>query len=331
MYRYLARRVVQGLVVLTGLSVLMFALLVLTPGDPVELLATSLPDVQPEDIARLRQYYGLDDPLFIRYFKWLRAVLSGDLGYSRTYAQPVAKLIGARLKNTLTLLTAAFLIALTLGVAVGIYSALHQYSATDYAVTVLSFAGLAMPVFWQGIVFILIFAIWAPWARVPGLAWLKFPAGGMMTPGVAGGMALVVDRIYHLFLPTLVLATHGMASWTRYTRSSMLEVIRQDYVRTARAKGNPERVVINKHAMRNALIPLITLVALSIPGILNGAVLTETVFSWPGMGLLLFQAVLGHDHNVAMAVLLFLALMTIFFNLIADVAYAVVDPRIRYD
>ena len=331
MYRFLARRLLQSLVVLGGLSVLMFTLLVFTPGDPVELLATSLPDVQPEDIARLRKYYGLDDPMFVRYFKWMRSVVKGDLGYSRTYGQPVTKLMGERMKNTLTLLTAAFVFAFALGVVVGIYSALHQYSATDYLVTVFSFAGLAMPVFWQGIVFILIFAVWAPWAHLPGLAWLKFPAGGMMTPGVSAGVPLAVDRIYHLFLPTLVLATHGTASWTRYTRSSMLEVIRQDYVRTARAKGNPERVVVNKHAMRNALIPIITLVALSIPGILNGAVLTETVFSWPGMGLLLFQAVLGHDHNVAMGVLLFLALMTITFNLIADIAYAVVDPRIRYD
>ncbi len=331
MSRFLIRRLMQSLVVLGGLSVLMFTLLVFTPGDPVEQLATSVPDIQPEDIARLRKYYGLDDPLFVRYFKWMRSVLKGDLGYSRTYGQPVTKIMGERLKNTLTLLTASFVIALALGVVVGIFSALHQYSFTDYSVTVFSFAGLAMPVFWQGIIFILVFAVWAPWAHLPGLAWLKFPAGGMQTPGVSGAIELVFNRIHHLVLPTLVLATHGIASWARYTRSSMLEVIRQDYVRTARAKGNPERSVINKHAMRNALIPIITLVALSVPRVLDGAVLTETVFSWPGMGLLLFQAVLGHDHTVAMGVLLFLALMTITFNILADLAYAMVDPRIRYD
>jgi peptide/nickel transport system permease protein len=320
-YRFLARRLVQSLVVLAGLSVLLFTLLVYTPGDPVELLATSLPDVQSEDIARLREYYGLDDPVHVRYFKWLRTLATGDLGYSRTYARPVTQLIGQRLGNTLQLLTAAFILAVSGGVLVGIYSALHQYSVLDYLATLLSFAGLAMPVFWLGILLILFFAVWLPW----------FPAGGMLTPGVAGGWPSLVDRLWHLVLPTFVLGAAGMASWVRYSRSSMLEVIRQDYVRTARAKGLREAVVTRKHALRNALIPIITLFALSIPAVLDGAVITETIFSWPGMGLLLFQAVLGHDHAVAMAVLMFLALATILANLFADVAYALVDPRIRYE
>lgn len=321
MYRFLVRRLLQSLVVLAGLSVLMFTLLVYTPGDPVELLASSQPDIEPEDIARLRKYYGLDDPAYVRYFKWLRTLASGDLGYSRTYAQPVTKLIRQRLGNTLQLLTAAFIIAITIGVFVGIYSALHQYSAMDYVATLLSFVGLAMPTFWQGILFILLFAVWLPW----------FPAGGMLTPGITPGFATFVDRLWHLVLPTLVLASAGMASWVRYSRSSMLEVIRQDYVRTARAKGLQESLVTRKHALRNALIPIITLFALSVPAVLDGAVVTETIFSWPGMGLLLFQAVLGHDHAVAMAVLLFLAVATILANLVADVAYALVDPRIRYE
>ena len=321
MYRFLARRLAQSLVVFAGLSVLLFTLLVLTPGDPVELLASSLPDVQSEDIARLRKYYGLDDPVYIRYFKWARTVVKGDLGYSRTYGQPVSHLIRQRLGNTLQLLTGAFLIAFSVGVGIGVYSALHQYSFLDYVATLFSFAGLAMPVFWQGILFILLFAVWLPW----------FPAGGMITPGVSSGAPMVLDRLHHLVLPTVVLATVGMASWVRYSRSSMLEVIRQDYVRTARAKGLADQIVTRKHAVRNALIPIITLVALAIPGILDGAVVTETVFSWPGMGLLLFQAVLGHDHAVAMAVLLFLAVATILANLMADVTYALVDPRIRYE
>ena len=321
MQRFLARRLVHGVIILIGLSILMFTLLVLTPGDPVELMAASNPDIRPEDVAMLRKYYGLDDPMYVRYFKWVRSVLKGDLGYSRTYGTPVTKLVVDRLRNTLTLLATSVAVAFTVGVIAGVYSALHQYSATDYVVTVAAFAGLAMPVFWQGIVFILLFAVWLPW----------FPAGGMMTPGVAPGWPMFLDRLWHLVLPVSVLATSGIASWTRYMRSSMLEVVRHDYVRTARAKGNPERVVIRRHALRNALIPIITLIALSVPGILNGAVLTETVFSWPGMGLLLFQAVLGHDYNVAMAVLLFLALMTVIFNLLADLAYGLADPRIRYD
>ncbi len=321
MQGFLFRRLVHGVIILVGLSILMFTLLVFTPGDPVELLAASNPDIRPEDVAGLRQYYGLDDPPYVRYFKWARSVLKGDLGYSRTYGTPVTKIIGERLRNTMTLLATAVVVAFAIGVTAGIYSALHQYSVADYAVTIAAFAGHSVPVFWQGIVFILLFAVWKPW----------FPAGGMMTPGVSPGWPAISDRLWHLVLPVAVLATSGMAAWARYMRSSMLEVIRQDYVRTARAKGNSEKIVINRHAVRNAMIPIITLVALSIPGILNGAVLTETVFSWPGMGLLLFQAVLGHDYNVAMAVLLFLALMTVVFNLVADVAYAMADPRIRYD
>ncbi len=321
MQGFLFRRLMHGVIILVGLSILMFTLLVFTPGDPVELIATSNPDIRPEDVKLLRQYYGLDDPSYVRYFKWARSVLKGDLGYSRTYGTPVTKIIGERLRNTMTLLATAVAVAFAIGVTAGIYSALHQYSAADYAVTIVAFAGHSVPVFWQGIVFILLFAVWLPW----------FPAGGMMTPGVPAGWPALWDRLWHLVLPVAVLATSGMAAWARYMRSSMLEVIRQDYVRTARAKGNSEKIVINRHALRNALIPIITLVALSIPGILNGAVLTETVFSWPGMGLLLFQAVLGHDYNVAMAVLLFLALMTVMFNLVADVAYAMADPRIRYD
>ncbi len=321
MQRFLARRLVHGIIILIGLSVLMFTLLVFTPGDPVELLASSDPNIRPEDVTMLRKYYGLDDPFYVRYFKWMRSVLKGDLGVSRTYGTPVTKIMGERLRNTLVLLTTAVGLAFVVGVTAGIYSALRQYSAADYTVTVLAFAGHSVPVFWQGIVFILLFAVWLPW----------FPAGGMMTPGVAPGWPAFLDRLWHLVLPVSVLATAGMAGWTRYMRSSMLEVIRQDYVRTARAKGNPEKIVIKRHALRNALIPIITLVALSIHGILSGAVLTETVFSWPGMGLLLFQAVLGHDYNVAMAVLMFLALITVLFNLLADVAYAMADPRIRYD
>lgn len=320
MRRYLAGRLIQTAVVLLGLSLLAFALLVWTPGDPVELLATVNPEVTPADVQRLRQYYGLDDPLLVRYLKWLRAVSRGDLGYSRTYAIPVRDLVLQRLGNTLLLAGSAFLLALAVGAAAGIYSALRQYSPADYGITVLSFVGLAIPNFWQGILVILIFAVWLP----------LFPPGGLATPGVAPGWPALLDRLWHLVLPVSVLATSGAAAWTRYVRSSLLEVIHQDYVRTARAKGLPEARVIQRHALRNALLPVITLVALAIPGVVNGAVLTETVFSWPGMGLLLFQAVLGHDFNVAMAVLLLLAVVTVAANLAADVAYAMVDPRIRY-
>jgi len=202
MYRYVGRRLLQSLVVLAGLSVLLFTLLVYTPGDPVEIIASTQPDIRAEDIARLRRYYGLDDPVWVRYVKWVRTVGTGDLGISRTYGQPVTRLIRQRLGNTLQLLTAAFLIAFTIGVTVGIYSALHQYSAMDYLATLLSFAGLAMPVFWLGIIVILVFAVWLPW----------FPAGGILTPGVAPGWPAVLDRLWHLALPTAVLAAAGTAT-----------------------------------------------------------------------------------------------------------------------
>src|SRR3989304_4300055 len=265
MRRFLLNRALQSGVVLLGLSAFFFTILAYTPADPGGALAQANPEVQPEDVQRLRQYYGLDDPLIIRYVKWLRAVAHGDLGYSRTYGLPGRTLIGQRLGNTLLLVGTAFLIALVAGSAIGIYSALHQYSPADYGFTVFSFLGLAMPNFWQGIVLILIFAVWVS----------LFPAGG-------------------------------------------------------RAEGLPERRMARRHALRNALLPVITLVALSIPGVLNGAVLTETVFSWPGVGLLLFQAVLGPDFSVARAVLVFLALGAVGATLLADMAYAVVDPRIRY-
>jgi len=320
MQKFLLRRALQSVVVLIGLSFLLFALLVFTPGDPLEILATSSPDVEREDIDRLRKYHGLDDPVYIRYVKWLRTVIKGDLGFSRTHGLPTTTLIRQRLGNTLLLAGTAFLIALAIGIAVGIYSALRQYSVADYGFSIFSYFGLAMPNFWQGIVMIMIFAVWLP----------LFPPGGLNTPDVSPGWPLVIDRLWHLVLPATVLATSGMAAWTRHMRSSMLEVVRQDYVRTARAKGLAERTVINRHALRNALLPIITLIALSIPGVLNGAVVTETVFIWPGMGLLLFQAILGHDLHVAMAVLMFLALITVVCNLVADIAYAYVDPRIRY-
>jgi peptide/nickel transport system permease protein len=320
MIAYLVRRLVQSAVVLAGLSVVFFTLLAVTPGDPFEVLAAQRPDLQPEDVARLRASYGLDDPLPVRYVTWLRGVLRGELGYSRTYSQPVRALIARRLGATLQLAGAAFAVALTAGVALGIGAAVRPRSAWDYAATGVSVAGLAVPAFWLGIVAILVFAV--------RLRWL--PAGGMMTPAGAGGPLEAVDRLRHLVLPAGVLAVGGMAAWVRYTRASMLEVLGQDYIRTARAKGLTPSTVVRRHALRNALLPLVTLVALAVPRVLDGAVVTETVFSWPGMGLLLYQAVLGHDYPVAMAVLMLLAAVTVLANLAADVAYAAVDPRIRY-
>lgn len=332
MSRYLIRRLLQMIPLIVGLSVIMFLLLALAPGDPVDLLIFGNPQIRAEDIVRLKHFYGLDQPMYIRYFKWLgAAVLHGDLGYSRTYKTPVAALIGARVSNSLWLTVPAFFLALLVAVPVGINSALHQYSARDYVATFLTFFGVSIPAFWFGIMMIYLFAVWHPWTLFPALAWLRLPAGGFSSTGVTSGVEVYIDRLQYMILPVVVLSALFMASYTRYTRSSMLEVVRQDYVRTARAKGLSSAVVINKHALKNALIPLVTIVALSIPGLFAGAPLTETVFGWPGIGQLFVASVQAADFAVAQGIIMLLAALVIVFNLLADVAYALLDPRIRYD
>ncbi len=332
MSRYLARRLLQMIPLVFGLSVIIFLVLALAPGDPVDLLIFGNPQIRPEDVVRLKHFYGLDQPMYLRYFKWLgAAVLHGDLGYSRTYKTPVFSLIGARVSNSLWLTIPAFFLALLVAVPVGIYSALHQYSARDYAATFLTFFGVSIPVFWFGIMMIYLFAVWHPWSAISALAWLRLPAGGFASSGVSEGVAVYADRIQYMILPVIVLSLLFMAGYTRFTRSSMLEVVRQDYVRTARAKGLETRVVINKHALKNAMIPLVTIIALSVPGLFAGAPLTETVFGWPGIGQLLVTSVQGADFAVAQGIIMVLAGLVIVFNLLADVAYALLDPRIRYD
>lgn len=331
MQRYILLRLLQMIPIALGISVLMFALLTLAPGDPVDLLIASDPRVKPQDVARLKHLYGLDQPVHVRYVKWLGRTVQGDLGFSRTYKEPVTGLMKDRISNSLWLTLTAFALALAVAVPVGIYSALHQYSFLDYVATAFTFFGVSIPVFWFGIMAIYLFAVWHPWTGIYGLSWLALPPGGISTPGVGGGLTFVLDRLRYMILPSIVLALLSMATYTRYTRSSMLEVIRQDYVRTARAKGLAEGVVVNKHALRNSLIPLVTIVALSISGLFAGAPITETVFAWPGVGRLLVESVLNGDYVAAQAVLMFLAVLVLIFNLVADIGYALLDPRIRYD
>jgi peptide/nickel transport system permease protein len=331
MQRYIARRILQMIPIALGISVLMFSLLTLAPGDPVDLLISSDPRVKPEDVARLKRIYGLDQPIHIRYVKWLGRTVQGDLGWSRTYKERVSDLLMDRIGNSLWLTITAFFLALLVAVPVGIYSAIKQYSFWDYLATTFTFFGVSIPVFWFAIMMIYLFAVWHPWTVWSPVAWLVLPPGGISTPGVGTGVPFLVDRLKYMLAPSVVLALLSMATYTRYTRSSMLEVIRQDYVRTARAKGLAERKVINKHALRNALIPLVTIVALSISGLFAGAPVTETVFAWPGVGRLLVDSVLGGDYVVAQAVLMFLAVLVLIFNLVADIGYALLDPRIRYD
>ena len=321
MQRYLFRRVLQMLPLIVGISIVVFALLAAAPGDQVDLLISGIPNITPDDVIRLKHVYGLDEPVPVRYLKWLGRAVQGDLGWSRTYKEPVAHLITDRLGNTVTLAAGALALALAVAVPVGIYSALHQYSPLDYGATLFTFFGVSVPVFWFGIMLIYLF----------GVTWHLLPPGGINSPGVAPGLPMLIDRLQYLPLPTLALGLVFMASFTRYTRSSMLEVVRQDYVRTARAKGLPGRVVIRRHALRNALIPLVTVLGIAVPGILAGAPLTETVFSWPGVGKLLVDSTLGGDYAVAQGIIMFISIMVIAANLLVDIAYGVLDPRIRYD
>lgn len=300
--------------ILFGVSILIFAIVRSTPGDPYAYLFG--PRVDPKVKQKLKEEMGLNDPLPMQYLTWLKTTLKGDLGYSLRTQQPVAEMLGKRLGPTFILSFASLLIGITLAIPIGVLSATRQYSFFDYATTTFAFLGISLPTFFTAILAIYFFAVKYP----------LFPMNGMATPGVNE----LWDRLHHMVLPTLVLSVGSIAGFTRYTRASMLEILRQDYIRSARAKGLAERVVIYKHALRNGMIPLVTLLGLSLPGLFGGAIITEGIFTWPGMGLLTIEAVNNRDYPVLMATNIFFALLTILGNLIADLLYAVVDPRIRY-
>lgn len=318
---YIVRRVAGAIPLLLLISAIVFSLIALAPGDPLLTMRMENPRaVSPEAIARLRAYYHLDDPLPVRYLYWLKSVLQGDWGYSSTYKVPVKDLVVSRMPNTLLLTVSAWLLGLLVALPIGIISAARKYSIFDYAVTFAAFLALSMPPVWFGFLTIMLFAVQLKWLPIGGVAEL--------THGTAG--ALLVDRIRHLILPMTVLGLVQVAYWVRYVRTSLLEVLGMDYIRTAKAKGLGERGVLVKHAMRNALIPVLTIAALDIPYFFGGAVVVETIFSWPGMGRLMYQAVIGSDYNLALCCLMLLAVLTIASNLVADVLYAVVDPRVSY-
>lgn len=326
MRNYIIRRLLQMIPLILGISFLVFIILSLT-GDPFAALMEN-PRVKIEDIRRLQHQWGFDLPVYLRYFKWLFSIFKGDWGPSLLYPGRMSyDIVMSRIPVTLQVMGISFLVALIVAIPIGIYSAVHQYSFVDYLVTSLSFFGMSMPTFWFGLMLMILFSLVIQINGQPLL-----PPGGIITPGMASAPFWVrfVDRLKYLVMPVIVLAFNSMGPWSRYMRSSMLEVVRQDYIRTARAKGLSERVVIYKHALRNALIPIVTLVALSIPGIVSGASITEFVFNIPGMGQLTLNAITKNDFPTAMVCLLLIGFLTIFFNLIADIVYAIVDPRIRY-
>jgi len=316
MTRYIARRVLQMIPLMLGISVVLFLIIQAAPGGPEGMMLQSGLTIDPSVVEAYRRRLGVDQPVYVQYFKWLSAALSGDLGFSFQSSRPVAATILERIPATLELMSLSFLFAALVAIPMGIYSALHQYSAFDLLGTTASFLGIAMPVFWFGLILQLVFSV--------KLGWL--PVSGTQTVGATS----FGDQVKHLVLPTVVLSLRSIAGWSRYMRSSMLGVIRSDYIRTARAKGLRERAVVFRHAVKNALIPVVTIMALDLAGLFSGAVITETIFAWPGIGRLFVQSMYARDYPVLMGVLMMGAFMVVFFNLIADLVYAWLDPRISY-
>ncbi len=319
MGRYLIRRLLQAIPLLILVSIFMFLLIHALPGGPEQVIFN--PHLSPAGRAALRARFGLDDPLLIQYLKWLRNILIGDFGNSFATNQPVSGILAVRFPATLELFALALVLALVFAILLGVISAIRQNSITDYTLTTVSYFGIAMPVFLLGIFLQDIFAVQLHWLPVSGTS----TAGFVFDP-----FNTFLDGFVHLILPVLTLAILFIAGWSRYMRSSMIDVVKQDYIRTARAKGVSTSSILARHALRNAVIPLITVVAIDFGSVAGGAVITETIFGWPGMGTLFFGALDSRDYPVLLSVLILSAIFVITFNLIADVLYAVMDPRIRY-
>jgi peptide/nickel transport system permease protein len=318
MSQYLIRRLMIAIPSLLGISLVLFVILALAPGDPFEELATN-PAVPPEVRAALRTKFGLDDPIFVRYGRWLMAMLQGDWGFSFVSRVNVDTLILQRLPTTLIVIGSSQLLALMIALPVGTLSAVKPYSIFDQVANTFAFIGFSLPPFFTGILFILVFSV--------TLDWLPF----VYRADISGsGWPWFWEHIKQSIMPVAVLGLFQAASWTRYVRSAALDVIRLDHVTTARSKGIAERAVVLKHVVRNALIPVVTLVALQMPAIFSGAVVTEQIFRVPGIGSLLISAILANDTPVIMSVTFVFACLVIMFNLIADILYGWLDPRIAY-
>ncbi|WIG57998.1 MAG: ABC transporter, permease protein 1 (cluster 5, nickel/peptides/opines) [Ktedonobacterales bacterium] len=320
MRRYVIRRLIQAVVMLFVMSIGLFLLIHAMPGGPDAVLFS--PRMTAATRANLRHQYGLDQPLIQQYLSWLKSVLTGNLGFSFASGQPVAAEIGARIPATLELFAVSLSFALVVAILLGVISAVRQYSLTDYSVTVLSYFGIAMPVFFFALIMQEIFGV--------KLGWL--PTCCRTSADTTGFTAFenFQDAVIHLIMPAVVLSFLFIAGWSRYLRSSMLDVVKQDYIRTAKAKGLASRSVFFGHALRNALIPLLTQVAIDVGAVFGGAVITETIFAWPGLGKLFYNSLQARDYPVLLSMLLLGAASVIVFNLLADVLYAVIDPRIRY-
>ena len=318
MLNYIIRRLLIALPSLLGISLVLFTVLALAPGDPFEDLANN-PNVPPEVRMALRAQFGLDDPIWERYLRWLGSMLQGDWGFSFVSRIDVDTLIGQRIGVTIAVIGMSQLVALLVALPVGVLAAVKPYSWFDRIASTLAFVGFSLPTFFTGVLFILLFSV--------QLGWFPFVYRADLS---STGWQWWVDQFKQSIMPIMVLGLFQAASWMRYVRSAVLDVIRLDYVTTARSKGLAERTVINKHVVRNALIPVVTLVALQMPAVFGGAIVTEQIFRIPGIGSLLIDAILRNDTPVIMAVTFVFSCLVIFFNLVADVLYGWLDPRISY-
>ena len=315
MLHYILRRILQAIPMLIGISFAAFVLMRLAPGGPMAIYAQN-PNMSEADMRRIEHILGLDQPVHIQYLKWAAGMATGNMGYSYRTGRSVGEVIRERVPATVQLMASAYLIAIALGIATGIVSAIRRHSMFDYCATTGAMVGLSVPTFWFGLMVIIVFAAMLRW----------IPSGGIATLGAPFSL---YDRFIHLIGPASVLGLWMTATWSRYTRSSVLEVIGQDYIRTARAKGLRSRTILLRHTLRNALIPLVTLAGLEFRNLFGGALVTETVFSWPGIGRLYLDSLNYQDYSVILGLLLMTSVLVLVGSLVADILYAVVDPRIR--
>ena len=318
---FIIRRVFQMAVVLLLLSFLVYLLIALMPGDPLDIACSSDPRCSPNNIAAMKRALGFDEPVWTRWGIWIGRFVQGELGYSRMYRQPVTQILGPRLYNTFVLSSWAMVVSIVIGLPLGVYTSLRPRTRVDYIVNMGAFVGISMPSFWLGLMLIIAFAV--------KLGWL--PASGSETIGMAANLPWWerwTDTAKYLVLPVVSLSLQTIAQYVRFTRASMLDVLRRDFVRTAKSKGLSRRRVIYMHAFRNALIPVVTIVTLNLPIIFQGALITETVFAYHGVGELIFNSIQGNDYNVAMCGFMIACLAIMAMNLVADLGYAFLDPRI---
>ncbi len=334
MIGYILKRLLQLIPVIIGVTIIAFSLIHIAPGDPARTMLGQ--HATQKEINEIRDKYGLDEPIIVQYGIWLSGVLRGDFGRSIITNELVINEISSRFPNTIELAIMAMLFAIIIGGLAGIISASRQYSVTDYSVMGIALFGISMPVFWLGIMLMMIFGVILGWLPIGGRIDLFIPyqriTGFLLIDSIITlNLPALISSIKHLILPAIALGTIPMAMIARVTRSSMLEVLRQDFIRTERAKGLSERTVIYKHAVRNAMVPVVTVIGLNFGLLLAGAILTETVFSWPGLGRLVVEAVYERDYPLVVGCILFFAVVFVIVNLITDILYTYIDPRIKYE